>query len=83
MLARSARWFLWKLGAMPHGNNPNDVGLDFIKKPKWRDDYLSVGKVWKLRYDSSGFRKVLKPSQYFFASISKTGRRRRFIPTDI
>jgi hypothetical protein len=27
------RWFLWKLCAMPHCNNPDDIDFDFIKKP--------------------------------------------------
>ena len=64
---------------MPHRNNPNDIGFDFIKKPVRRYDHFSVGEFWKFRYNSSGFRKVLKPSQDFFGSISKKGRRRRFI----
>jgi hypothetical protein len=72
---RLTLWSLWKLRTMPNRNNPNDVGFDFIKKPIRRDNHFTVGKFWKLRYDSSGFREVLKPSQDFFGSISKTGRR--------
>jgi len=47
---------------MPHGNDPNDIGFDFIKKPVWRYDHLPIGKFYKFRYDSPEFRKVLKPS---------------------
>jgi hypothetical protein len=68
---------------MPHGNNPDDVGFDSIKEPVRRDNYFAEWQVWKLRYDSSGFRKVFKPSQDLFGSISKTARRRKFIPSDI
>ena len=67
---------------MPHCNDPNDIGFDFIKKPVWRYDHLPVGKFWKLRYDSSGFRKVLKPSQDFFGSISKTGSPLKVYPVE-
>jgi len=59
---------------MPHCNNPNEVGFDFIEKPVRRYDHLPVGKFWKLRYDSPGFRKDLKPAQDFFGSIPKTDR---------
>jgi len=68
---------------MPHCNNPNDIAFDFIKKPIRRYNHLSVRKLWKFRYDSSGFRKVLKPSQNFFSSIPEIDCRRRFIPSDI
>jgi len=60
---------------MPHCNDPNNLGFDFIKKPVRGDNHLPVGEFWKLWYDSSGFRKVLKPSQNFFGSVSKTSRR--------
>jgi hypothetical protein len=68
---------------MPHCNNPNDVGFDFIEKPVRRYDHLPVGKFWKLRYDSSRIRKVLKPAQDFFGSIPKTDRCGRFILSNI
>jgi len=71
---RSIRWFLWKLRAMPNCNNPNSVGFDFIKKSIWRNYHLPVWKFWKLWYNSSGFRKILKSSQDFFGFISKTDR---------
>jgi hypothetical protein len=71
---RSTRWFFGSCAPMLHSYNPENIGFDFIKKSIWRDNNLPVGKFWKFRYDSSGFRKVLKPSQDFFGSISKTGR---------
>ena len=76
---RSGPWFSWKLCTMPHCNNPNDIDFNFIKKSIRRYNNLSVGKFWKFRYDSSGFRKVLKSSQDFFGLISKTDCCRRFI----
>ena len=41
------------------------------------------GEFWKLGYDSSGFRKVLKPSQNGFNMLSKFGCRQRLITSDI
>lgn len=76
-------WLLWKLCAMPYRNYPNNITLDFIKKTVWRYNHLPVGKFWKFWYDSSGFRKALKPSQNCFGMFSKTGCSRRFIPPNI
>lgn len=63
-------WLLWKLYTMQHRNYPNDIAFDFIKKAVWRYDHLPVGKFWKFWYDSSGFRKVLKPSHNCFVIFS-------------
>ncbi len=68
---------------MPHSNNPNNIVFDFIKKPVWRYDIFSVGELWKLWYDSSRFRKVLKPSQNFFSLITKVKSRRRLVLLNI
>jgi len=68
---------------MPYCNNPNDIVFDFIKEPIRRYDYLSVGKLCKLRYDSSEFRKILEPSQDFFCSVPKIDSCRRFILSNI
>lgn len=76
-------WLLWKLCTMPHSNYPNDVAFDFIKKTVWRYDHLPEGEFWKFGYDSSGFRKVLEPSQNCFGMLSKIGCCRRFIPSNI
>jgi len=62
-------WLLWKLFTMPHCNYPNDVAFDFIKKTVWRYGHLPVGKFWKFGYDSSGFRRVFKPSQNCFGTV--------------
>jgi len=37
---RSVSRFLWKLGTMPHSNNPDDIGFNFVKEPIGRDDNL-------------------------------------------
>ncbi len=76
-------WLLWKLCTMPHSNYPNDVAFDFIKKTVWRYDHLTVGKFWKFGYDSSGFRKVLEPSQNCFGMLSRIGCCRRFVQPNI
>ncbi len=76
-------WFLWKLCTMPHSNYPNDVAFDFIKKTVCRYDHLPEGKFWKFGYDSSGFRKVLEPSQNCFGMLSKIGCCRRFVQPNI
>jgi hypothetical protein len=60
MLARSARWFLWKLGTMPHGNNPNDVGLDFIKN--------QYGEMITSRWGRSGNSGMILPDSGKFSS---------------
>jgi hypothetical protein len=54
--------FFWKLCAMPHRNDPNGIIFDSIEKSVWRYDYFPISKLWKLRYDSPGFRKVFEPS---------------------
>ena len=74
---------LWKLCTMPHSNYPNDVAFDFIIKTIWRYDHLPVGKFWKFGYDSSGFRKVLEPSQNCFGMLSKIGCCRMFVRPNI
>ena len=56
------RWFFWKLCAVPHCNNPNNIALGFIKKPVRRYHYFSVGEFRKLWYNFSGFRIIFKPS---------------------
>jgi hypothetical protein len=76
-------WLLWKLCTMPHSNYPNDIAFDFIKKTEWRYNHLPEREFWKFRYDSSGFRKVLEPSQNCFGMLSKIGCCRRFIPSNI
>ena len=76
-------WLLWKLCTMPNRNYPNDIAFDFIKKTVWRYDHLPEGKFWKFGYGSSGFRKVLEPSQNCFGMLSKTGCCRRFISPNI
>jgi hypothetical protein len=76
-------WLLWKLCTMPHSNYPNNAAFDFIKKAVWRNDRLPEGKFWKFGYDSSGFRKVLKPSKYCFGMLSKIDCCRRFISSNI
>ena len=76
-------WLRWELGAMPHSNYPNDIAFDFIKKTVWRYDHLPEGKFWKFGYDSSGFRKVLEPSQNCFRMLSKIGCCRMFVPPNI
>ena len=76
-------WLLWKPCTMPHSNYPNDVTFYSIKKTVWRNDHLSEGKIWKFGYDSSGFRKVLEPSQNCFAMLSKIDCCGRFIPLNI
>jgi len=68
---------------MPHSNNPNDVAFYFIEKTVWRNDHLPERKVWKFGYGSSGFRKVLKPSQNSFAMLSKIDCCGRFIASNI
>jgi hypothetical protein len=40
-------WFLWKLSTMPHCNNPNDGGFNFIKKTVRRYDHFPVGEAQK------------------------------------
>lgn len=80
---RLMTWLLWKLCTMPHSNYPNDVAFDFIKKTVWRNDHLPEGKFWKFGYNSSGFRKVLEPSQNCFGMLSKIDCCRRFIPSNI
>jgi len=64
---------------MPYSNNPDDFDFDFIKEPIRRYNHLSVGKLWKFRYDPSGFRKLLESSQDFFSFMSKLDCRRWFI----
>jgi len=58
---------------MPDGDDPDHIVFNSVKEPIWRYDYLPIGKVWKLRYNSSGFGKVLESSQNSFSSISETG----------
>lgn len=65
-------WFFRELCTMPDRNDPYDIALNSVKEPIWRYNYLPIGKVWKLRYDSSGFGKVLEPLQDSFGSITKT-----------
>jgi len=79
----STPWFFWKPCTMAHRNDPNDIVFNFIEKTIWRYDHLTEGKFRKFRYESSGFREVLEPSQNFFGPISKFGCRRRFILPNI
>ena len=60
---------------MPHGNDPNYILLDPIEKTVWRYDHLPEGKFRKFRHNSTGFQKILKPSQDSFRPLSKSGRR--------
>jgi hypothetical protein len=76
-------WLLRKLCTMPHSNYPNDVAFDFIKETVWRYDHLPEREFWKFGYDSSGFRKILEPSQNCFGMLSKIGCCRWFIPMNI
>jgi hypothetical protein len=57
---------------MPDRNDPDHIAFYSVKKPVWRYDYLSIGKVWKLRYNSSRFGKILEPLQDIFSSITET-----------
>ena len=60
---------------MPYRNDPDHIVFNSVKEPVWRYDYLPIGKVRKLRYDSSGFGKVLESSQNGFSLITETGCR--------
>ena len=56
---------------MPYRNNPDNIAFGFIKKTIRWYDYFSVGEFRKLWYNSSGFRKILKPTKNFFSFIAK------------
>ena len=81
-VGHSRPWFFRKLCTMPDRNDPDHIAFNSVKEPVWRYDYLLIGKVWKLRYDSSGFRKVLEPSQDSFSSIKETDWRCGFISSN-
>jgi hypothetical protein len=68
---------------MPHCDYPNNILFGFIKKPVRRYDHFSAGEFWKFRYDSSEFRKILKPTQDFFSLITKIKSSRRLVLSNI
>jgi len=64
---------------MPNSNDPDHIAFNSVKEPVWRYDYLPIGKIRKLRYDSCGFGKLLEPSQDSLSLITEADCRCGFI----
>ena len=68
---------------MPHCNYPNNITFYFIEEPVRGYDHFPVGELRKFRYNSPGFRKILKATQDFFSVITEIKSCRRLILSNI
>jgi hypothetical protein len=68
---------------VPTRDYPNDFGLAPAKETIWHNNYLTEGKIGKLRNKSTRLRILREASEYLLSPIAELGGGLRIILMDI
>ena len=71
------------LGAMPGGDNPDDIPLLAVEKTVWRHDHFAMRQIREFRQMSSRVGKAFKSFQYLFRTLAESGGGLWIVPPDV